>query len=217
MIGGEGPANPAWMQYGSWLLYAQKLGALCLLLEHRFYGKSHPTEWVSEWRKERKKEQLTGSFRCMNTRWHHTPVTAFLFFSHGGYLSASILAQLLIVVFCVLGTWALRICVSSAVGRHWPISLTSARLPQRRWGLTNSKWVAFGGSYPGSLAAWFRLKYPHLVHGSVATSAPVHATVNFPGASHVQCVHYEDNAVNYSRLTSLNSTYTGHIQMLFTI
>lgn len=44
MIGGEGPANPAWMQYGTWLSYAQKLGALCFLLEHRFYGKSHPTE-----------------------------------------------------------------------------------------------------------------------------------------------------------------------------
>lgn len=48
-------------------------------------------------------------------------------------------------------------------------------------GLTNAKWVAFGGSYPGSLAAWFRLKYPHLVYASVATSAPVHAQVNFPG------------------------------------
>lgn len=48
-------------------------------------------------------------------------------------------------------------------------------------GLANSQWVAFGGSYSGSLAAWFRLKYPHLVHASVATSAPVYATVNFPG------------------------------------
>lgn len=48
-------------------------------------------------------------------------------------------------------------------------------------GLTNAKWVAFGGSYPGSLAAWFRLKYPHMVHAAMATSAPVRATVNFPG------------------------------------
>lgn len=47
MIGGEGPANPAWMQFGTWLTYAEKLGALCLMLEHRFYGKSHPTRWDS--------------------------------------------------------------------------------------------------------------------------------------------------------------------------
>lgn len=46
MIGGEGAANPAWMQYGTWLTYAEKLGALCLLLEHRFYGKSHPTRYT---------------------------------------------------------------------------------------------------------------------------------------------------------------------------
>ncbi|CAL8337785.1 unnamed protein product [Boreogadus saida] len=43
MIGGEGPANPAWMENGTWLLYAQQMGALCLMLEHRFYGQSHPT------------------------------------------------------------------------------------------------------------------------------------------------------------------------------
>lgn len=46
MIGGEGAANPAWMQYGTWLTYAEKLGAICLMLEHRFYGKSHPTRYV---------------------------------------------------------------------------------------------------------------------------------------------------------------------------
>lgn len=121
MIGGEGPANPAWMQYGTWLTYAEKFGALCLLLEHRFYGKSHPTEDLS-----------VESLRFLSSR--------------------QALADL----------------------AHFRTVTAESR------GLTSSKWVAFGGSYPGSLAAWFRLKYPHLVHASVATSAPVYATVNFP-------------------------------------
>ncbi|XP_063763550.1 thymus-specific serine protease [Eleginops maclovinus] len=121
MIGGEGPANPAWMQNGTWLTYAEKLGALCLMLEHRFYGKSRPTSDLS-----------TENLRFLSSR--------------------QALADL----------------------AHFRTVMAEAR------GLANRKWVAFGGSYPGSLAAWFRLKYPHLVHASVATSAPVHATVNFP-------------------------------------
>ncbi|KAJ8256270.1 hypothetical protein COCON_G00184220 [Conger conger] len=128
MIGGEGPANPAWMQFGSWLTYAQKLGALCLMLEHRFYGKSHPTEDMS----------------TLNLQ----------------YLSSlQALADL----------------------AHFRVVMADSH------GLADRKWVAFGGSYPGSLAAWFRLKYPHLVHAAVATSAPVHAVVNFP--EYLEVVH----------------------------
>lgn len=36
-------------------------------------------------------------------------------------------------------------------------------------------WFTFGGSYPGSLSAWMRLRFPHLVAGSVSSSGPLFA------------------------------------------
>ena len=40
-------------------------------------------------------------------------------------------------------------------------------------------WIAFGGSYPGSMVAWAREKYPHLIKGGVSSSGPLLAKVKF--------------------------------------
>lgn len=121
MIGAEGIANPKWMIEGQWIEYAKEFGAMCFYLEHRFYGKSHPTSDLS--------------------------VKNLVYLS-----SEQALADLAYFI------------QSVNIGYKFP---------------NNAKWIVFGGSYGGSLAAWMRAKYPHLVHGAVSASGPLLAQIDF--------------------------------------
>ncbi|KAA3474436.1 putative serine protease EDA2 [Gossypium australe] len=63
-----------------------------------------------------------------------------------------------------------------AVFRQW--YQVSLNLKRNRTGAENS-WFVFGVSYSGALSAWFRLKFPHLTCGSLASSAVVLAVYNY--------------------------------------
>jgi hypothetical protein len=43
----------------------------------------------------------------------------------------------------------------------------------------DTKWIAFGASYAGMLAAWARLKLPHQIAAAVSNSAPLQPVLNF--------------------------------------
>jgi len=119
MIGGEAEANPGWLDYGFWSGQARQHGAAMFLLEHRYYGQSHPTP-----------DMATPNMRYLSSRQGLEDLAAFI----------------------------------AAMTRDYNLT---------------GPWISYGGSYPGSLSAWLRLKYPHLVAGAVSSSGPLHAKLDF--------------------------------------
>mmetsp|Transcript_16669 Transcript_16669/g.39908 ORF Transcript_16669/g.39908 Transcript_16669/m.39908 type:complete len:511 (+) Transcript_16669:16-1548(+) len=62
----------------------------------------------------------------------------------------------------------------------------------------DTKWISFGGSYPGMLAAWCRSKLPHLFHAAISSSAPVVAIANMQGYNDVTASDFADSSVGGS-------------------
>ncbi|KAF6206888.1 hypothetical protein GE061_018124 [Apolygus lucorum] len=116
-----GPKNESVFlkHYGYLKKYAEEFGAICFVLEHRYYGESHPTEDLS-----------VENLRFLTTQQALADVAQFI------------------------------------VGMN--------KLYQFQ---PTNRWILFGGSYAGSLVAWARLKYPHLVHAAVSSSPALISTV----------------------------------------
>ncbi|KAH9424548.1 serine-type peptidase [Dermatophagoides pteronyssinus] len=120
-LGGEGEASAVWLKEGQIATnYGPHYQALQILLEHRYYGQSRPTQDMS-----------TENLKYLTSEQALQDAANFIEFIN------------------------------------------------EKYGLNKHKWIVFGGSYSGSLAAWFRMKYPHLVAGAIASSAPVQAVLDF--------------------------------------
>ena len=136
------------------LFEKKKGGALLVALEHRFYGASQPTG-----------DLTTPSLRCLT--------------------SDQALADAARFVQKTAEAFGLAFSKTPSSTNFVDDALMTDASSYTRGGKAKKpafpRVVAFGGSYPGMLAGWLRVKYPHLVVAAVASSAPVRASLAMPG------------------------------------
>jgi len=76
-----------------------------------------------------------------------------------------------------------------------------------------ARWVTFGGSYPGLMAGYARLKLPHLFHAAVSSSAPWRAVVDMPQYNNVVAAALANEAVGGSPACA-EAVREGHTHIL---
>uniref|UniRef100_A0A0K0ERI0 Serine protease K12H4.7 n=1 Tax=Strongyloides stercoralis TaxID=6248 RepID=A0A0K0ERI0_STRER len=123
MIGDSTSNSDEWIENNNleWIKLAQEHNAAVFLLEHRYYGASHPV-----------KDMSTNNMIYLSSKQAIEDV---------GYFIKSM----------------------NKMNNY----------------SNNTKWIVFGGSYSGALAAWSRQLHPELVYGAIASSGTIQAVVDF--------------------------------------
>ena len=152
MIGGEGPESPSSLSSKYYIHdLAAAHGAMLVTLEHRFYGESYPTKTMDN-----------NSLEYLSSSQALADLARFITWFKDHEMHTSSQQE-----------------QATKEDDNVDEKIKNKSLQRKEKEKWKGKVITFGGSYPGNLSAWFRLKYPHITFGSIASSAPLKAKVDF--------------------------------------